>query len=149
MIPPRPQRLVHRYGPATADRQLWKSLQARFSLPSRFWLAGNSNRRDRIEKLPVLSHVAVSTQRHEIRERVVPLLAPFDLVMDLQIFQRSALLTPPSVPLQHPLHQSPIDLPSEFDRLDFFQHLAALSNSSSRSSPARRAWYSGGSSMIR
>jgi hypothetical protein len=81
----------------------------------------------------VLSQVAVRTQRHKVRERIVPLLAALDLVVHLQVFERPALLTPPSVPLQHPLHQTTIHLPSEFNRFDFFQHLAVLANSSSRS----------------
>ena len=33
----------------------------------------------------MFSQVAVSTERHEIRERINPLLAPFDLVMDLEV----------------------------------------------------------------
>ena len=59
----------------------------RSSHPSWFWLAANSNRWDRIEKLPMLSHVAVSAERHEIRERVVPLLAPLDPVVHLQVVE--------------------------------------------------------------
>ncbi len=68
------------------------------------WLAAKSARRDRIEKLPVLGHVTVSTERHEIRERIIPLLAPFDRMMDLEAIQRAELLTSPSISLQHLLH---------------------------------------------
>jgi hypothetical protein len=62
-------------------------------------------------------------QAHEILQRIVPLLALFDLVRDLQIFQRSALLTPPSVPLQHPPHETPIKLACELNRFNFFSIL--------------------------
>ena len=61
----------------------------------------------------MLSHVAVSAERHEILERIITPLAPLDLVMDLEIFQRAALLTSPSVLLQHPLHQPPVDFKSQ------------------------------------
>jgi hypothetical protein len=40
-------------------------------------------------------------QRHEIFERVVAQLAPLDLVVDLQVLKRSALLASPFIPLQH------------------------------------------------
>jgi hypothetical protein len=33
--------------------------------------------------MPVLGHMAVRTQRHQIAKRIIPLLAPFDLVVDL------------------------------------------------------------------
>jgi hypothetical protein len=52
----------------------------------------------------MLSHVAVGTKRQQVRERIIPLLAPPDHVVDLQVLERAALLTPPSVPLQHPLY---------------------------------------------
>jgi hypothetical protein len=37
--------------------------------------------------VPLLGHVTVSTQRHEVRERIVPLLAPLDLVVHLQVLE--------------------------------------------------------------
>ena len=37
----------------------------------------------------MLSHVAVSTQRLEVRERIITLLAPFDLVVDLQVLREA------------------------------------------------------------
>ncbi len=48
----------------------------------------------------MLSHVAVSTNGHKVIERIVARLAPFDLVVELQILQRAALLTAQAVPLQ-------------------------------------------------
>ena len=51
-------------------------------------------------RLPMLSHVAVSTNGHKVIERIVARLAPFDLVVELQILQRAALLTAQAVPLQ-------------------------------------------------
>ena len=41
---------------------------------------------------PVLLQVAVSTEGHKVFEGVVALLASLDLVVDLQILQRAALL---------------------------------------------------------
>ena len=39
----------------------------------------------------MLRPVAVSTQGHKVRECIVTLLAPSDLVMNLKVFQRPAL----------------------------------------------------------
>jgi len=39
------------------------------------------------------------------------MLAPFDLVMDLEVLERPALPTPPAIPLQHAPHQPPARLP--------------------------------------
>jgi hypothetical protein len=47
----------------------------------------------------MLIHMAVSTEGHEVRECIVTLLAPSDLVMNLKVFQRPALPTPPAIPL--------------------------------------------------
>jgi predicted HTH domain antitoxin len=35
----------------------------------------------------MLSQVAVRAKRHEVRERIVPLLAALDLVVDLQVLE--------------------------------------------------------------
>jgi hypothetical protein len=35
----------------------------------------------------VLSHVAIGAERHQIPQRIIALLASFDPVMDLEIFQ--------------------------------------------------------------
>jgi hypothetical protein len=40
-----------------------------------------------IAKLPVLLQVAVSTQRHQIPKRIIPLLAAFCLMVNLKAFQ--------------------------------------------------------------
>jgi len=58
----------------------------------------------------VLRDVAVSTESNEVSEAVVPLLAPADLVMNLEVFKRPALPTSPAVALQHSLHQAPANL---------------------------------------
>jgi len=58
-------------------------LLAGSSLPSWFGLAANSHCWQCVEKLPVLRQVAISTERHEIRERIVTLLVPLHLVVDL------------------------------------------------------------------
>ena len=126
------------YAPASRARrplfaddncQLPNFLQAEYSLPSWFGLVAHSDGWDRIEKLPVLPHVAIGTQSHEIVEGVVAQLAHLDLVVDLQILERPALLTAPFVPLQHPLHQAPINLLSQLDPLHFLQHFSAVSTS--------------------
>jgi hypothetical protein len=57
------------------------------SPPARFGPAAHSDRGDGIEKLPVLSHVAIGAERHQIPQRIIALLASFDPVMDLEIFQ--------------------------------------------------------------
>ena len=57
---------------------------ARISVPSWFGLAAYFNGRNRVAQLPALSHVAVSTERHQIIEGIVAHLAPLDLVVDLQ-----------------------------------------------------------------
>jgi len=80
----------------------------------------------------VFGQVAVRAKRYKVRECIIPLLAPLDFVVHLQVLQRPALLTSPSVPLQHPLHQPPINLLPELDPLDLPQHLVAVSDSSSR-----------------
>jgi hypothetical protein len=48
-------------------------------------------------ELPMLFHVAANAQGHEILERVIALLAPLDLVMNLKVFERSALLAFPLI----------------------------------------------------
>jgi hypothetical protein len=53
----------------------------------------------------MFSHVAVGAKGHQVIERVVAQLAPLDLVVDLQVLQRAALLTSPAVGLQHPVKQ--------------------------------------------
>ena len=104
---PQPKGFVLRYWPTVADWQLGKSLQLRSSLPSWFWLAASSDRWDGIEKLPVLAQMAVRAKRHKVLERIITPLAPIDLVVDLEVPERPALLTSPPVALQHPLHQAP------------------------------------------
>jgi hypothetical protein len=74
------------------------------SLPSWFGLAANSHCWHCVEKLTVFGHVAIRAKRYEIPERVIPLRAPLDPVVHLEIFQRAALLTSPPVSLQHSPH---------------------------------------------
>lgn len=62
-----------------------------------------------VAKLPVLRHMTVSTQGHEIPECIVTLLAPSDLVMDLKVFQQPALPTPLAITFEGVPHQPPID----------------------------------------
>ena len=50
-------------------------------------------------KVSVFAHVAVSTEDHKVTEGVVAQLASLDLVIDLQILQRAALLTSPPISL--------------------------------------------------
>ena len=69
----------------------------------------------------MLRHVAVSTQGHEVPECIVTLLVPSDLVMNLKIFQRPALPTPPASALEDALHQPPIDLLPQLDGSDFLR----------------------------
>ena len=57
--------------------------------------------------------MAISTEGDEILERIIPLLASFDLVVDLGILQRAAHLTPPAVPLQHPRFKEEIVISSK------------------------------------
>ena len=123
LIPPRPRELVYRHLPTTVDGQLPKLRQTGSSLPAGFGLTARFGRYHRIVKLPMLLHVAVGTQAHKILKRVISLLAPLDLVMDLEILQRAALLTSPSVSLQHTLHQPPVDLLPQPDPLYLPQHL--------------------------
>ena len=70
-----------------AYSQLRKLLPAASSPPSLFWLAANSHRWHRIDKLLVLGQVAIRAKRHQVLKRVIPLLASFDLVVDLEILQ--------------------------------------------------------------
>jgi hypothetical protein len=79
---PQPKGLVPRNWPTAADCQLRKSLQLRFSLPSWFWLAANSDRWNWIEKLSMLWQVAIRAKRHKVLERIITLLAPLDLMVD-------------------------------------------------------------------
>ena len=97
------------------DCRLRRSLEAKSSPPSRFGPAARFGCRNRIEKLPVLPHVAIGTEGDEVIEGVVAQLAPLDLVVDLQVLERPALLTAPFVPLQHPLHKPPVNLFSQLD----------------------------------
>ena len=48
----------------------------------------------------MLRHVAVGTQRHQIPQRIIPLLAASCLMVNLKLFQRPALPTPPAIPLR-------------------------------------------------
>jgi len=137
--PRQPQGLVHRYLPATADGPLPKLRPIGSSLPAWLWLAARFGRYHRIVELPVLGHVAVGTQAHKIPKSVTSLLASLDPVVDLHILQRAALLASPSVSLQHPLHQPPVNLLSQLDPLYLRQHLLAVSNSRPPLWPARRA----------
>ncbi len=82
--PPQPQGLVHRYLPATADCQLPKLPQTGSSLHTWLWLGAHSGSWNGVAQLPMLFHVTVSTQGHKVIEGVVALLAPLDLVVDLQ-----------------------------------------------------------------
>ena len=77
----------------------------------------------------MLTHVAACAERHQVIERVVAQLATLDFVVDLQVLQRSAFLTAPFVPLQHPLHKPPVNLFSQLDPLYLIQHFPAVSNS--------------------
>jgi hypothetical protein len=83
--------------------------------------------------------VAVSTQGHEVLDSVISLQASFDPVMDLEIFERAALLTSSSVALQHLLHQPPVNLLSQLDPLYLRQHLLAVPTSLPPLWPARPA----------
>ena len=65
----------------------------------------------------MLGHVTVSAEGHKVRERIVTLLAPLGFVVDLEILQRAASLTPPPVTVQHPLHQAPVNLLPQLDPL--------------------------------
>jgi len=58
----------------------------------------------------VLFQVALGAEGDEIPQRVTSLLAPLDLGVDLEIFERTALLTSPPVSLQPPLRQPPVNL---------------------------------------
>jgi hypothetical protein len=93
-----------------------------------------------MEELLVLMHVAVCTEGDKILKRVISLLTPLDLVMDLQILEGPALLTPPPVPLQHPRHQAAVGLFPQLDPLRLPQHLRAASGSASSAWFAKRAW---------
>jgi hypothetical protein len=46
----------------------------------------------------MLLHVAVGAEDHEVREGIVTPLAPANLMMDLEVFERSARLTLPPIP---------------------------------------------------
>jgi hypothetical protein len=90
-------------------------------------------------KLSMLGHVAVGAQSHQVREGVVALLAPLDPVMHLQVFQGLAVLTLPTVSLQHQLDHMPVNLLPQLDPLRFPQHLRAASSSASSPWFVRRA----------
>ena len=72
----------------------------------------------------MLFQVAMGAQRREISQCVIPLLASLDLVVDLEILQRAALLTSPPVSVQDPPHQAPPDLLPKFDPLYLPLHSA-------------------------
>lgn len=83
--------------------------------------------------------MGVNTHSDEVIEGVVAQLAALDLVVDLQILERPALLTSPAVALQHPLHQPPVDLLPQLDPLYLRQHFPAVSNFLPPVCPASRA----------
>jgi hypothetical protein len=64
--------------------------------------------------------MAVGAERREVREGVVTLLAATHVVVHLEILQRSTLLTPPPVSLQHPFHQSAVSLLPQLDPFHLF-----------------------------
>jgi len=131
---PKPRPLLLASGGGLAASML---LPAGSSLPSWFWLAASCDGWQRIEKLPVLAQMVVRAKRHKVLERIITLLAPLGVVVDLQILERPAPLTSPPVPLQHPLHQTPVNLLPQLDPLHLPHRFAAFSNSSSRPWPAR------------
>jgi len=77
----------------------------------------------------MLFRVAARAQGHEIPKRIIALLAPFDLVVYLQVLNRAALLTSPVVALQHLLHDPAVGAYPQLDPLYLFQHLLAGSSS--------------------
>jgi len=87
----------------------------------------------------MLGHMAVSAQGYEIVEAVVALLAAPHLVVNLQVFEGSAPLAPPAVPLENLLHQSAIDLLPQLDPLHSLQHFLTGSGSVASDLEARRA----------
>ena len=85
------------------------------------WYPALFGRRRGKAQLPVLLQVAVSTEGHKVPEGVVALLAFFDLVVDLQILQRAALLTSPVTSLQHALLYPAVALDPQLDPLSPWQ----------------------------
>ena len=67
----------------------------------------------------MLPHMAAGTEGHEVFERIISQVAALDLVVDLQVLERPALLTALFVPLQRPLYQPPVNLLSQLDPLHF------------------------------
>jgi hypothetical protein len=84
----------------------------------------------------MLPHVAESTEGHEVFQLVVALLTPLDLMMDLEILKRPALPTPPTVPLQHFLHQTTVNLLPQLDPLNLLQHAAVSFDASNLRQPS-------------
>jgi hypothetical protein len=88
----------------------------------------------------MLGHMAVCAEGHEVRECIVTPMAPSDLVMNLKVFQRPALPTPPAIPFQHPLHQAAVHLLPQLDPLYLLQHLLAGSSSVVSDCLVSRVW---------
>jgi glycosyltransferase involved in cell wall biosynthesis len=104
------------------------------------WTCYKALRREVLQSIvPVLPHVTIArTKGYEIIERVVAQLAPFDLVVNLQVLKRPALLASPLIPLEHPLHQPPVNLLPQFDPLDLLQHFPACLQFPSRGNKRSR-----------
>ena len=58
----------------------------------------------------MLPHMAAGTEGHEVFERIISQVAALDLVVDLQVLKRPALLASPLISLENPLHQAPVNL---------------------------------------
>jgi hypothetical protein len=80
----RPEGVVHHCWPATVDCQLQKLLQAGLSLHTWLWPTANSDCWHRVGKLPVPGQMAIRAKRHQVLERIITLLAPLDLTVDLR-----------------------------------------------------------------
>ena len=72
-------------GLSWATRNLLDFLDgAGLPLPSWLWPAASSDRWHRIGKLPMLAHMAGRAKRHQVLKKIITLLAPLDLMVDLR-----------------------------------------------------------------
>jgi hypothetical protein len=77
----------HRGGWTHASVAVGPEPEADSLLPARFWLTADIGSGRCKVKLPVLLQMTTGTERLEIAQGIIALLAPLDPVMDLQILQ--------------------------------------------------------------
>ncbi len=72
-------------------------------------------------------NMASRTESDKVRESVVALMTALSFVMNLQVLEGPTPLTPPVVPLEDQLGESPVRSYPQLDPFDLLQHVRVVS----------------------